>query len=108
MTRRGFLLPAAAFLARPVASQLAFPGVAYRDYHSILPDYLGGLAARACQARRRELDKLTSAESIRLRQKWVRETLWRLIGGETRTDAAQRPSHRYSFTRGLPDREAGL
>ena len=82
MTRRGFLLPAAALLARPAGAQLAFPGVAYRDYHDVLPDYLAGLAARAGRARRRELDKLTSAEAIRLRQKWVRETLWRLIGGE--------------------------
>lgn len=86
MTRRQLLsLPASAALARRVARcQPDPPGVAYRPYARALPDYLGDLAARAYQARNREIAKLTSAESIRARQQWVRDTFWRLAGGMPR------------------------
>jgi len=64
-----------------VRGQSDFPGVAYREYARALPDYLRDLAARAYQARNREIAKLTSAEAIRARQQWVRETFWKLAGG---------------------------
>jgi dienelactone hydrolase len=83
VTRRQLIqLPAFAALARGAAlSQSGFPGVAYRDYPRCLPDFLRDLAARAYQARNREIAKLDSAETIRRRQQWVRETFWKLAGG---------------------------
>ncbi|HZT33873.1 MAG TPA: acetylxylan esterase [Bryobacteraceae bacterium] len=65
----------------PSHSAAPFPGVAYRDYPRVLPDYLRGLAARAYRARNQELAKLTTPEAVRRRQQWARETLWKLIGG---------------------------
>lgn len=63
---------------------LAAPGVqiGYRDYSRCLPDHLRELAQRAYLARNRELAKLTNAAAIRARQKWVRETFWKIAGGE--------------------------
>jgi cephalosporin-C deacetylase-like acetyl esterase len=86
VTRRQlFSFPAYAALAgRPAAAQPGFPGVAYREYARCLPDFLRDLAARHYQARNREIAKLTSAEAIRARQKWVRETFWKLVGGMPR------------------------
>src|SRR5271165_3107549 len=83
MTRRQlFTLPASVVLAGRIArGQADFPGVAYREYARALPDYLRDLAARAYEARSREIAKLTSAEAIRARQQWVRETFWKLAGG---------------------------
>jgi len=83
MTRRQlFLVPASVALARRAAwSQAGFPGVAYREYARGLPDYLRGVAARAYEARNREIAKLTSAEAIRARQQWARETFWKVAGG---------------------------
>lgn len=83
MTRRRLLsLPAAWAAARQRGfAQAGFPGVAYRDYSRCLPDYLRDLAAQAYQARNREIGKLTSPEAIRKRQRWARETFWKLIGG---------------------------
>jgi len=76
------MLPASVALARRTAqSQPGFPGVAYREYARALPDYLRDVAARAYEARNREIAKLTSAEAIHARQQWVRETFWRLTGG---------------------------
>jgi len=83
MTRRQiFSLPAWMALARLGArGQSDFPGVAYREYARASPDYLRDLAARVHEARNREIAKLTSAEAIRARQQWVRETFWKLAGG---------------------------
>jgi dienelactone hydrolase len=69
---------------RTILSMLATPGVqvGYRDYSRCLPDHLRELAQRAYLARNRELAKLTNATAIRARQKWVRQTLWKLAGGE--------------------------
>src|SRR5450759_770588 len=77
MTRRNLMWLAA---ARSLA-QTGFPGVAYRDYARCLPDYLRDQAAGAYQARNAELAKLTTAEAVRRRQAWARETLWKLVGG---------------------------
>lgn len=72
MTRRRLLvLPGAALL----------PGAGYRDYSRCLPDYLGELAGHAYRLRNSEIATLTTPGAIRRRQAWVRETLWRLIGG---------------------------
>ena len=72
-------------LARRTAySQSGFPGVMYREYPRALPDYLRDLAARAYAARNREIARITSAEAIRARQRWVRDTFWKLAGGMPR------------------------
>ena len=99
MTRRQLLTLLA---ARPLAGQSQFPGVAYRDYSRCLPDFLRDLAARAYQNRNRQLARLTTAGAIRERQRWVRETFWKLIGGmpertplNARTvDSFERPGYR--------------
>ena len=84
MTRRQLLgFPAAAFVLRlPAFSQESFPGVPYPDYPRCLPDYLRGLAEQAYDLRNREIAQLTTPEAIHARQRWVRETFWKLVGGE--------------------------
>lgn len=69
---------------RTILSLLAAPGaqIGYRDYPRCLPDHLRELAQRSYLSRNRELAKLTSAPAIRARQKWVRQTFWKLAGGE--------------------------
>ena len=75
-------LPACMTLAKAWApAQPAFPGVAYREYARCLPEFLRDQAARAYQERNREIARLTSVEAIRQRQKWARETFWKLAGG---------------------------
>ncbi len=59
-----------------------FPGVAYRDYSRVLPDYLRGLAARAYSRRNAEIEKLTTPEAVRRRQSWTRDAFWKLAGGK--------------------------
>ena len=84
MTRRQLLaLPAAGALLRsPALSQKSFPGTAYRDYPRCLPDYLRDLAEQAYQRRNREIERLKTPEAIWARQRWARETFWKLVGGE--------------------------
>jgi dienelactone hydrolase len=84
MTRRQLLaLPAAGSLLRlPAFSQNSYPGVAYRDYPRCLPDYLRDLAAEAYERRNHEIARLRTPEAIDARQKWARETFWKLAGGE--------------------------
>jgi dienelactone hydrolase len=87
MTRRelcsSFLLTGAAntvaFSAR--AADEPFPGTPFHNYSRCLPDYLRGLAKKAAEKRDAELAKLVTPASVEARQKWVRETLWKLIGG---------------------------
>lgn len=65
--------------------------VAYPDYSRCLPDYLAGLAAQALQRRNEAISRLTSPDAIRARQRWVRDTFWKLAGGmPERTPLAQR------------------
>lgn len=66
-----------AALAQAVDSRIPYP-----DYSRCLPDYLRRLAKEAYERRNAAIAKLTSAESIRARQQWVRETFWKLTGGE--------------------------
>ena len=84
MTRRQLLaLPAAGALLRaPAFSQKSFPGTAYRDYPRCLPDYLRDLAQQVYQRRNREIERLKTPEAIRARQRWARETFWKLAGAE--------------------------
>jgi cephalosporin-C deacetylase-like acetyl esterase len=55
--------------------------VNYRDYSRCLPEYLSGLAREAYERRNAAIRELNSAAAIETRQKWVRETLWKLAGG---------------------------
>ena len=76
-------MPAAGALLRlPGRSQQSFPGVSYRDYPRCLPDYLGELARQAYERRNREIAALKTPTAIHARQRWVRETFWKLTGGE--------------------------
>ncbi len=76
--------------------------IGYREYARVLPDYLTGLARAAYERRNEAIARLTDKSSIAARQQWVRETLWRLSGGEpprtpleTRTTGTfERPGYR--------------
>lgn len=88
MTRRNLLSSllaggAAGTLAvRRAAGQSAFPGTPFHDYSRCLPDYLRALAKAAVEKRDAELAKLTTQQAITARQKWARESLWKLIGAQ--------------------------
>jgi dienelactone hydrolase len=71
VTRRQLLALAAA----------PYPGLSYRDYSRCLRDYLRDLADRAYRKRNSEIEKLTTSGAITARQRWVRDTLWKLAGG---------------------------
>jgi len=53
----------------------------YRNYPRCLPDVLRRLVAEAYARRVEEMKKLTTAGAAEARQKWARETFWRLVGG---------------------------
>lgn len=58
----------------------------YRTYSRALPDFLTRVAQESYGRRQRALDQLTTPEAVRARQSWVRETFWKLTGGQpTRT-----------------------
>lgn len=59
-----------------------FAPIGYRDYSRVFPDYLRGLAERSYRARAQAIAKLTTPAAIRSRQAWVRDTFWKLTGGE--------------------------
>src|SRR5665213_764483 len=63
------------------ASPASYPGVAYRDYFRCFPDFLDELAARSYEARNKQIALLTTPAAVRRRQKWARETFWKLVGG---------------------------
>ena len=75
LTRRGVLVLGAGALG------VRGEPIRYRDYSRCLPEYLAGLARRAYDHRNQALAQLTSTEAIRARQRWVRDTLWKLAGG---------------------------
>src|SRR5579862_5360384 len=86
MTRRelcsSFLLTGAAgSISIRAAVQAPFPGTPFHAYSHCLPEYLRGLARKAVEKRDAELAKLVTPAAVEARQKWVRETLWKLIGG---------------------------
>ena len=55
--------------------------IGYREYARCLPDAIRMLAAEAYERRNVAIRKLTSAAAIRARQKWARETFWKIAGG---------------------------
>jgi hypothetical protein len=55
--------------------------ISYRNYPRCLPDWLRSLADEAYRKRADRIDGLNTAEQVRERQKWARETFWRLAGG---------------------------
>jgi pimeloyl-ACP methyl ester carboxylesterase len=65
-------------VSRPLQN---FPGTKFHAYSRCLPAYLSSLARDAVERRNAALAKLTSATAIETRQKWARDTLWRLAGG---------------------------
>ncbi|PYV89706.1 MAG: hypothetical protein DMG05_12980 [Acidobacteria bacterium] len=93
VTRRQFLsFPAVFAIARGLGpAQNVFSGVAYRDYSRCLPNYLRDLAAISYHRRNAAIAKLTAPEAVQARQRWVRETFWKLVGGmPERTSLNQR------------------
>ncbi len=89
MTRRQLLwalsaLPPVASLrgAGTTSNSSTYPGVSYRDYFRCLPDFLEGLAAQAYTKRNAALAAVTTPAAVRDRQRWARETFWKVIGGE--------------------------
>ena len=61
---------------------LQYPGVKYRDYSRMLPDFLRRHAEAAYKKRNAALAALTTRASIAARRQWVRQTFWKLAGGE--------------------------
>ncbi len=77
MTRREILALAPALLHGAPQQQMH-----YRAYSRALPDYLTRLAKEAYTRRQSALDQLTTPTAIRARQTWVRDTFWKLSGGQ--------------------------
>jgi dienelactone hydrolase len=72
-----------------MAAQTDYPGIKYRDYARCWPDYLRALAGAAYRKRELAVAGLTTPEAIRARQNWVRDTFWKIAGGQPeRTDLA--------------------
>ncbi|MEJ7608017.1 MAG: hypothetical protein WKF37_17565 [Bryobacteraceae bacterium] len=82
MNRRGFLLSATAGAGLYAEDLADYPGVRYREYARVLPDYLRRLAAQAYATRSAEIAKLITPAAIQARQQWARDTFWSLIGGK--------------------------
>ncbi|HZN24046.1 MAG TPA: acetylxylan esterase [Burkholderiales bacterium] len=83
MTRRQWLQVCAASAAAAQDNAPAdYPGVKYRDYSRVLPDYLRRIAQECYERRNAEVAKLKTTDAIRKRQQWSRDTFWRLIGGK--------------------------
>ncbi|MBV9502291.1 MAG: alpha/beta hydrolase, partial [Acidobacteriaceae bacterium] len=81
-SRREWLLGTAACTLVPKLRASDLSGFYSRDYSKCLPDYLSTLARAAYEKRNAQLAMLTTQAAIRDRQHWVRQTFWKLIGGE--------------------------
>ena len=85
ITRRQIAKMAAAGMALPRVATAKKPAAPlhglYRDYSRCLPDFLAGLARKAAERRDAAIARLTSAEAIAERQRWVTSTFWKLTGG---------------------------
>jgi dienelactone hydrolase len=86
MTRRDLLRAIAAGAGTasvPVRGQhAAEPNIiGYREYAKCLPDSIRILAAQAYDRRNAQIRKLTSVNAIHERQRWARETFWKIAGG---------------------------
>jgi dienelactone hydrolase len=82
LSRRQLLALAGAYTLAPRLKAEDLPGFYYRDYSRCLPDYLSALARAAYDKRIRDLSRLGDASAITERQHWVRETFWKIAGGE--------------------------
>jgi dienelactone hydrolase len=103
VTRREWLNLSAASVAAAQSNALSdYPGLKYRDYSRVLPDYLKRIARAAYERRSAEIAKLKTPALIRKRQQWSRDTFWQLIGGRPEpsplnvrvTGAFDRPKYR--------------
>ncbi len=93
-TRRSALVS----LAASAGSLFALPRA--NPYSRCLPDFLTALAREAYAKRNAALAAVTTAQTAKARQEWVRETLWSLIGGRPlRTSLATETVAGGSFTR---------
>ncbi len=81
ISRRHFLYGSAVLSASPAFGQ-SIPLVPYRNYARCLPDYLRKISREAYDKRVSAIAKLTDEASIKARQRWTRETFWKLVGGE--------------------------
>lgn len=77
MTRRELLAAAVLAPALKLSGETKF-----RRYAKCLPDYLNMLAAQSSAKRNAALAQLTTPAAIQARQRFIRQTLWSLIGGE--------------------------
>ena len=68
-------------LALAIGSITGRADVRYRQYPRCFPDYLSRLAREAYNRRNTAIAKLTDPAAIKERQRWVRETFWKLTGG---------------------------
>jgi len=82
LSRREWLSTAAVCALRPKVAAADLPGFYYRDYSRCLPDYLSALAQAAYEKRNRDLSALRNPNDISGRQHWVRETFWKIAGGQ--------------------------
>ncbi len=74
--------------------------IGYREYARCLPDAIRTLAAQAYEKRSAEIRKLTSASAIQERQRWARETFWKITGGMAeRTPLNTRTTRRFERER---------
>jgi dienelactone hydrolase len=85
LTRRDLLQTlsaSAAASALPLSGQPSKPNiVGYREYAKCLPEAIRALAAEAYNRRSAQIRKLTTAAAIHERQRWARETFWKITGG---------------------------
>lgn len=82
ISRRDFVALASVFSSGGVSAQGQYPGTGYRTYAACLPQYLTELATTVYRRRERAIAALTNRSAIASRQKWVRDTFWKLTGGE--------------------------
>ncbi|MDX1980653.1 MAG: acetylxylan esterase [Bryobacteraceae bacterium] len=75
MQRRAFLPLLAAASAADSAE------VRYRSYSAVFPGFLSSLAEKCYRLRSAKIAALNNDAAIRERQRYIRETLWRMIGG---------------------------
>jgi dienelactone hydrolase len=82
LNRRDMLLAIAAGTGLALRGQHAGKPniIGYREYAKCLPDAIRTLAAEAYERRTAEIRKLTNAAAIHERQRWARETFWKIAG----------------------------
>lgn len=81
MTRRDLLWAVTAGAGASCLPMRAQQPIGYREYAKCLPDAIRMLAAEAYERRKAEIRKLTTTAAIHARQKWARETFWKIAGG---------------------------